>query len=138
MPLIYATAVDLADWTKTPAPDNADILLREASILVADACLADIYDTTPDHMPTDPSLRDAMRDATCAQAAFWAQHGIDPTAGRAGMTEVVTASSIDGASVSTNAGELEAAKAESLDGLIPSAVRILRTAGLGSNLVRSW
>lgn len=138
MPLIYATAVDLADWTKTPAPDNADTLLREASILVADACLADIYDTTPDRMPTDQSLRDAMRDATCVQAAFWAEHGIDPAKGRAGMDEIVVSSSIDGASETTNAGELEAAKASSMDGLLPTALRLLRFAGLASNAVRSW
>lgn len=136
--LIYATPAELTTWMGRDAPDNATTLLWEASTLVADACLADIYDTTPDRMPTDQGLRDAMRDATCIQAAFWAAHGIDPAKGRAGMTEVVTASSIDGASVSTNAGELEAAKAESLDGLIPSALRILRQAGLGSNLVRSW
>ncbi|WP_371053659.1 hypothetical protein [Rhodococcus gordoniae] len=136
--LIYATPTDYAEWVGSPPPHNGSVLLREASGLVADACIADVYDTDSNGLPTSTGHRDALRDATCAQAAFWAQHGIDPTAGRAGMAEVVTASSIDGASVSTNAGELEAAKAESLDGLIPSAVRILRTAGLGSNLVRSW
>ncbi|AOD23813.1 hypothetical protein IM25_21360 [Rhodococcus sp. p52] len=136
--LIYATPTDYEEWTGSPPPHNGSVLLREASGLVADACVADVYDTDSNGLPTNPWKLGALRDATCAQAAFWAQHGIDPTAGRAGMAEVVTASSIDGASVSTNAGELEAAKAESLDGLIPSAVRILRTAGLGSNLVRSW
>lgn len=136
--LIYADSDDLTDWTKAPAPANADILLREASILVADACLADIYDTTPDHMPTDPSLRDAMRDATCVQAAFWADNGINPTKGRAGMDEIVVSSSIDGASETTNAGELEAAKASSMDGLVPTALRLLRFAGLASNAVQPW
>ena len=135
---IYADSDDLTDWTKAPAPANADTLLREASILVADACLADVYTTSNDQMPTDPALRDAMRDAACVEAAFWAVHGIDPAKGRAGMAEVVTASSIDGASVSTNAGELEAAKAWSLDSLVPSALRLLRFAGLASNAVRSW
>lgn len=136
--LIYATPTQFVDYTHQPGPDNLEVLLREASILVAEACLADVYDTTPDGLPTHAWKLGALRDATCAQAAFWAQHDIDPTAGRAGLAEVVTASSIDGASVSTNAGDLEAAKAESVDGLIPSALRILRVAGLASNLVRSW
>lgn len=136
--LIYATLTDYEEYTGSPAPHNGSILLREASGLVADACLADVYSTNSDGLPTGTFHRDAMRYATCTQAAFWAQHGINPAAGRGGMAEVVTASSIDGASVSTNAGELEAAKAESVDGLIPSAVRILRFAGLASNMVRSW
>ncbi|KHJ74659.1 hypothetical protein [Rhodococcus sp. Chr-9] len=136
--LIYATPAELTTWMGRDAPDNATTLLREASTLVADACLADIYDTTPDRMPTDQSLRDAMRDATCIQAAFWAAHGIDPAKGRAGMDEIVVSSSIDGASETTNAGELEAAKASSMDGLVPTALRLLRFAGLASNAVRSW
>ena len=136
--LTYATAADLLAWTKKSAPPNADILLREASILVADACLADIYEVDEVGLPTTPQYVDAMRDATCAQAGFWADHGIDPTKGRAGLSEVVTSSSIDGASVSTNAGELETAKASSFDGLVPTAMRLLRFAGLASNAVRSW
>ena len=136
--LIYATPAELATWMGRDAPDNATTLLREASALVADACLADIYDTDLDGYPTNSTYRDAMRDATCIQAEFWAAHGIDPAKGRAGMAEVVTSSSIDGASVSTNAGELESAKAWSLDSLVSSSLRLLRFAGLASNAVRSW
>ncbi len=54
--LVYADSDDLADWTKKPAPDNADILLREASILVADACLADLYDTDSTGLPPRTQL----------------------------------------------------------------------------------
>lgn len=138
MPLIYATVDDLAAWTDTTPPGDADVLLREASTLVQAACLADLYDTDPDGYPTDATLRDAMRDATCAQVVFWAVHGIDPTAGAAGLDAVVTSSGIDGASVSTNAADLAESKTASLGGVVPTASRILRFAGLASNWVRSW
>lgn len=136
--LIYATPTDYTEWANAPAPHNAEILLREASGLVADATEADVYDTTPTGLPSGSAVRDAFREAACEQARYWATHNIDPAAGAAGMDEVVTASSIDGASVSTNAGEIAAAKAASTSALVPSALRILKRAGLASNLVRSW
>lgn len=130
---IYATAADLETWTGRAAPSNADILLREASGMVADAIAADIYEVTATGLPLDPTLRTALKEATCQQAGFWSRHSIDPTAGRAGLDAVVTASSIDGASVSTNAGELAAQKAASVDGLTEAALRILRRAGLATS-----
>lgn len=136
--LVYATPAQLATWTGQPAPDNAAALLREASILVGSACRCDVYDTIPSGLPSDPDLLDAMRDATCAHAALWDRLGIDPTAGKAGLAATVTSSSIDGASVSTNAGELAAEAARSLDALCLSAYRILRNAGLASSAVQSW
>ncbi|WP_027503243.1 hypothetical protein [Rhodococcus sp. UNC363MFTsu5.1] len=136
--LVYATPAQLATWTGQPEPDNATILLREASILVASACRCDVYDTIPSGLPADDDLVEAMMQATCAHAAQWDRLGIDPAAGPGGLPEKITASSIDGASVSTNAGELAAEAARSLDTLCPSAYRILRLAGLASSAVQSW
>lgn len=135
---VYATTGDLETWTGNPAPDNAAALLREASTLVASAIIADVYPTTATGLPSETGKRTAVREATCQQAGYWARHNIDPTAGTAGLDEVVTASSIDGASVSTNAEELAAEKAASVEGLTSSALRILRLAGLGSSWVDSW
>jgi len=135
--LVYATPDDLHDWTQQPPPANAAVLLREASILVADAIGGDLYDVASTGLPAQSRQRDAVRDATCAQAGYWAVNSIDPAKGRAGMELVVTSSGIDGASVSTNAVDLEQAKADSLDALTPSAYRILRQAGMASAWVGS-
>ena len=135
--LVYADTGDLETWSGTPAPDNAAVLLREASALVTAACRADVYDTAPSGLPLDDDLAEAMRDATCAQATYWAAVGIDPTLGGFGVPQVVTGSSIDGASVSTNGAEVAAEALASLDRLRPVAVTILRNARLGSSWVQS-
>ncbi len=135
--LIYADTGDLETWSGETAPDNADILLREASILVGSACRADLYDALPSGLPEDDALADAMRDATCAHAGYWAANGIDPAKGADGIPTVVTSSSIDGASVSTNGSDKAAEALASLSRLSSSALRILRLAGLASGWVQS-
>ncbi len=136
--LIYANDSDYFAWAKRPAPDNVDALLREASILVADACLADRYNTTDEGLPTDAKLRDAMRDATCAQAEHWAAAGTDPLKGPGGQEPRMTVSAIDGASVSYDTYLTAPDRLNSVKSLAPNALRILRFAGLASNMVRSW
>lgn len=138
MPLIYATSDDLATWTTAPAPADAAVLLREASILIADACLADIYDTDTTGMPTDPQLRDAMRDATCAQVHAWIEAGLKPVAGPGGQEPRLTVSGIDGANVSYDTYLTADARSSMLTSLVPTALRLLRFVGLASNAVRSW
>lgn len=98
--LIYATDEDLATWTGTTAPDNADALLRSASILVRDATRAALYDVDPSGKPSDSVISGAFRDATCAQAAMWAAAGIDPVEQGVGVTEpAVVSKSMGGRSV---------------------------------------
>lgn len=70
---IYATAADLATYTGTAAPDNADALLAKASRMLDSAvfrlCWYVADQTTG--MPTDSLVIDACRDATCAQVGWW-------------------------------------------------------------------
>lgn len=135
--LILATPDELATWMGSPAPDDAAVLLREASSRVSDACQCDIYDTQSNGKPSDPDLVEAMMEATCAQAELWSLTGVNPAAGAGGLASQVVSSSIDGASLNTNAATLDSAKAESIDGLGASALRILRLVGLASNSVKS-
>lgn len=72
----YAEPTDLAAWTNEDAPANAVPLLRSATILVARACQLDPYAALP-----IGETGDALRDATCAQAAYWAANGVDPMQG---------------------------------------------------------
>jgi len=135
--LVYADADDLTTWLGEPAPDNATSLLRHASSWVANACRCDIYDTQPNGLPVDDDIREALMEATCAQAERWKELKVNPAAGAGGCDVQVTSSSIDGSSVSAAAGTVDAARAESLDGLCDLSVSILRNAGLASSLVRS-
>jgi hypothetical protein len=78
MPLIYATRQQLLDYTpaehktKVPAEPEATRLLTAASKEVLLATRTAIYATDTDGYPTASATLQALRDATCAQALWWA------------------------------------------------------------------
>lgn len=90
MPRIYATAADLAAYTGTAAPANADALLAQASrMLDAEVFGLCYYQADPDTgMPVVQVVTDAFRDATCAQAQWWDALGDSLGATVAGWSEV--------------------------------------------------
>ena len=133
--LVYAEPHHLADHL-AEVPDNAEALIRYASVLVRRATRFDVYDTTPAGMPDDPWVIEAFRDATCVQAAMWAQNGIDPGKGGAGVDGGVESSSIAGGTVKYDTTHVEVARA-SVDTLSPMAVAVLRAEGLASHGVAS-
>lgn len=131
MVLIYANPTDLETWTgQTVDPGEVTPLLRHASILVHRVVRNDIYDTDPSGKPSDPDLLEAMREATCAQAEVWMQLGIQPAGGLAAMEPQITATSVDGASVSYDSGTSVRAKIRAAEALCPAAYIILRDVGL--------
>lgn len=134
--LVYATDTDLGAWS-TNLPANTAPYLRAASALVATATTRDIYDVDPAGKPTDPTVIDAMRDATCMQVAFWLANDIDPTAGALGFDPIPASSSIAGGSVSVDTAAQNAAALASLSGLIDTALAELRRAGLATSRVRT-
>ena len=127
----YATTEDLAAWLGTAAPANAGALLRSASGLVRSETMTAVYATDADGYPTDTALRAAFREAVCAQAKFWADHGIDPSLGAAGVAPLAASKSIGGASIqySTYVSTAEA-RANAAGTLGPDAWYILADAGL--------
>lgn len=82
---IYATVEDLRQWLQiadtSPGdePDerleDAEQVLRSASLIVDRVLRNSYYDTDDEGMPTDPDIRDALRDATCAQAERFIETG---------------------------------------------------------------
>ncbi|RLL66991.1 hypothetical protein [Streptomyces sp. Z26] len=73
---VYAQPADLTEYTGEEPPDGADRLLRNASrMLEARALRTAWYDTDADGMPTHPAVRAALRDAVCAQVAWWGEIG---------------------------------------------------------------
>lgn len=130
--LSYATTEDLAAWLDPePAPANAGALLRSAAGLIRSSTKMARYATDADGYPTDTPVREAFRDATAAQAAYWAGLGIDPAKGAAGVTPLATSKSIGGASITYS---IYASTAEARAGaagvLGPDAFYILEGAGL--------
>lgn len=126
---IYATAEDLNEWDQWEEPvKSPQRLLRHASALVDDAVLTARYSTDQDGYPTDPALREAFRDATCAQAALWHALGIDPSKGTAGVTgeAAVTGKSIGSASITRTVSQQGTAdRAAAVTQLSPLAETIL-------------
>lgn len=128
--LVYATVGDLAEWIDPPS--NADALLRAASLRVREATKTAWYSTGVTGLPTDTTVAQAFRDATCVHAAALATAGLDPSAGgvltKAG---VATSKSVGSASVSyADAKSAADAKAALLTTLCPDAALILQQAGL--------
>lgn len=98
--LVYAEPNDLltGNWV-LEVPDNATALMRQASIMVRNATRVALYDTLPSGLPEDDDIREAMRDAVCAQVTAWTEAGINPVAGAAGRTAQIASQSADGGSV---------------------------------------
>lgn len=66
----YATAEDYSDYTGKPGPEDIDRRLARASERVDELLSTAIYETDAEGFPVDPTLRDAITRATCAQAAW--------------------------------------------------------------------
>lgn len=123
--LTYATPEQLAAAPWNVQADNADALIRSASLLVSRATRLAVYDVDEQGMPVPGPVADAMRDATLAQATAWHRTGYDPVR-RQGPRRVAS-KSIGGASISyTDDGTPTADPAA----LTVEAVGILATAGL--------
>lgn len=77
-PRVYATQADLVDgeWmTAQDIPADVGGQLRRASRLVDKATRTAVYAIGPDGAPTSPEVVAILRDATCAQVAYWAETG---------------------------------------------------------------
>jgi hypothetical protein len=71
----YATTTDLALRLGGPCPDDARMLLRDASELLDRLLLCAVYDTDAAGSPTDTQLREALRDACCEVVRWWIETG---------------------------------------------------------------
>lgn len=68
---VYATPQELAAWLGLDEPPaGASQALRDASLSVDMLLVGAVYAVDDEEQPTDPKVIAALRDATCAQAAF--------------------------------------------------------------------
>ena len=69
--LVYATPAEYAEWLgKESPPAGALQALRAASINVNQIITTAVYDVDAEGHPLSETIRDALRDATCAQAEY--------------------------------------------------------------------
>ena len=74
MTRVYATSTDLAAYTGSSAPANADALLAKASRFLDSAVFRLCWFTADsDGLPTDTVVAQAFTDSVCAQAAWWSE-----------------------------------------------------------------
>ncbi|CAL9503835.1 hypothetical protein [Streptomyces sp. enrichment culture] len=128
MARVFATVAEYEAFTGTTAPANAARLLARASRLVSAATVAALYDTDPAGYPSDMDVREAFRDAVCAQVEVWAKRD----AAAAGESEDPAASpwtSISAGGLSFSRQSAPVATADDT-ALTPEAAEILAEAGL--------
>ncbi|TSI11968.1 hypothetical protein [Brevibacterium aurantiacum] len=131
---VYAEPSDL-----TNAPDNAISQIRLASSLVDDATLTAFYTVDAEGMPINEDIRARFKAAVVAQVSYWAELGINPALGVAGITSerVATSKSIAGASISYESGERSSLeKSNALTVLGPEAIAVLGYLVRGPVIVR--
>ena len=141
MSLIYATTTDLTAWTGATAPTNATQLLRRASALVRKATATAFYAVDTTGLPTDTVTLQAFKDATTAQANFWAVNNIDPASGGLTQSGILSSKKIGSASltydtVGTGSVTAYQARAAATSDLCEEAFDILQ--GAGVNLINPW
>ena len=127
----YATPTDLqaAPWSITGA---SELVIRYAAMLVRRATQTALYDADPaTGLPTDSALKDALRDAVCAQVTTWTRLSIDPAAGPADPGRTIASKSLAGGSIQySNYASTVEARARATRMLDPNAYAILSDAGL--------
>lgn len=131
---VYATPANLTGepWNVQLTPESATALLRYAGILVRSATKTAVYEVDEvTGLPTDATLADALRDATCQQVVSWLAVGIDPEKGAAQDVAVVAGKSLGPASIQyADAADAAIARARAARGLSFEAGMYLSTAGL--------
>lgn len=139
MARVYATISDYSVVIGAPAPEGIASHLAAASELVEYATRNDLYETDLQGFPVKETLRDAMRSATCVQAAFWVENGINPNAGLGALKPIPIETGIASGTIKYESMSVRnRAREKSIDTLTPRAWRLLRNEGLGSSGVGLW
>lgn len=132
----YATDADYLAFTgdsMEDLPDGMNARLRRASAQVDSHIRAARYDVDDDGNPTDTAIAEALRDATCAYVAYWADTD-DITGGEAIAGPVKIGSVSLGGTSTGGASSRTPADTRRSD----EAITILRNAGLIGSAVAHW
>lgn len=126
----YATPPQYVAFTG--GGSTSDALLKRASATIRRLTLTASYDVDEAGLPTDPAVKQAFADATCAQVAWWDDTddvtGAESQAGPVKIGSVSLGGSGVGGGASNTRNAATARYA-------PEAIDILRVAGLLSGIV---
>lgn len=127
----YATLNEYKDFAEQP-PENDEVVekrLGTASFEVDGLTRTAAYATDAEGYPTDPQVREAFRDATCAIIQHWSPEGTDDPLGVAMYAGAVKIGSVSLGTTSSSSDGLSAQ--EKLERRLGSrAISILTNAGL--------
>ncbi len=131
----YASSGDYAHYTGQEAPADLDRrLLVRASRRIDRALIGAVYTIDDRGMPTDHRLREVLREATCAQAAWWWAKGDHTGDGIVTAPTEWDEVSIGDVRLRRNSGTSAASSgtggAKSREELAPDAADILHTSGI--------
>jgi hypothetical protein len=132
VPTTLASPSDYQTWTGVAGPANITQILRSVTTQVLDATLGSIYDVDPlTGLATNTLIKNALRDATCVQAAAWVKLGIDPNAGGVFLGGTKKSARLGAGSYELAGADAAArAKQAAVEGLVPDALRILQQRNL--------
>jgi hypothetical protein len=123
---VYATTADLARWPGATLTASSAGALAEASRALDASLRGAWYATDAEGYPTETAVRTALRQAVCAQVAYWQDTGDDTGSGAA---EQYTTVGIGSVQLTRERGQTGGADPlPDIDA--PAALRILRRAGL--------
>lgn len=126
MARVYATPDDYATFTGVDPGTATTALLRRCSADIDRYTLTAHYLRDDTGYPTDPAIIEALKDATCAQAAWYLETSDGDATGAAGQYDSVSIGSV---SMSKRSGsDTTATPASSRES--PEAIQILANAGL--------
>ncbi|WP_060880624.1 hypothetical protein [Streptomyces scabiei] len=111
MPRIYATSAEYQTYTGQTPPTDIDQLLAGASrMLAAEVFRLCWYEVDEDGYPSNTLVREAFRDAVCAQVAWWGELGDSTGAAAVGWGSVRLGSAQLSRSVTATSGSASPAR----------------------------
>ena len=129
---IYATSAEYQTYTGQTPPTDIDKLLRDASrMLTAEVFRLCWYEVDEDGYPSNTTVREAFRDAVCAQVSWWGELGDSSGAAAVGWGSVRLGSAQLSRSVTATSGSAAPARE-----VAPAAWDILRSDDLTPDLFR--
>lgn len=132
---MYSTVDELTTWLGDYPPVNASTLLTRASLVIDDALVGAVYAVDVDGMPTDSVVVGALRDAVCAQVAWWMSM-TDSGTGSARLRRVTRpGQQLDMKNAQT---ATEVLVRQSQSEVAPDATRALAVVGLLPIRARTW
>lgn len=137
IPEKLATVEDYKTWTEeATAPPKIEQTLRSCTTLVFDATKTAVYSVDAEGFATDLDIKNALRDATCIQAAAWVALNIDPATGGVIVQSAKKRKELGTAVIEyADTAAAAAARSAAYEGLVPAARKYLRLRGLISSAV---